>query len=87
MGPLDTFAEVVEWVPGTRKQFAKKIICKICRNLCYEVSDTPTKRDVELETLRFSAHMGIHHQIDIIWKNCEKKSCAKKHSPGTEAKA
>ncbi len=70
---IHDIAEVVELIPGT--PYAKKIKCKLCQDIVFEVSNDANKKDNRQEMVRLSAHMAIQHQLHVEHEECDDPNC------------
>jgi hypothetical protein len=67
----------VEFVPGTN--FARKIICKLCGDLVYEIRENPRDAELAIEVIRMTLHMELQHNVFVITDDCTDPKCGKKH--------
>jgi hypothetical protein len=70
---MDEIVEVVERIPGG--PYAKKIKCKLCGDVVFEVRRNCTSKEIDLEMVRLSAHMMIQHQIEVEHHKCDDPNC------------
>jgi hypothetical protein len=69
---IEEIAEVLELIPGT--PYAKKIRCKLCGDMMYEVDGGSAAQD-EVEMTRMAAHLSIQHQIKLDYHKCDDPNC------------
>ena len=67
----------VEFVPGTN--FARKIVCKLCGDIIYEINENPRDAELAIEVVRMTLHMQLQHSIFVISVDCRDPKCGKKH--------
>lgn len=66
-------AEVLERIPGT--PYAKKIKCKLCQDIVFELENTAGQNEIDAEMVRWTAHMAIQHQITVGHEKCDDPNC------------
>jgi len=67
----------VELIPGTN--FAKRITCKLCGELVFEVSDRPTEAEVNVQIAGFHAHLEFRHNLAMERVACSDPKCQGDH--------
>jgi hypothetical protein len=73
MNSMDEITEVLELFPGT--PYAKKVRCKLCGEIVFDVKDDCKQSEIDAEMVRLSAHMAIQHEIHVEHHKCDDLNC------------
>lgn len=73
MRSMDEVVEVIERETGT--PFAKKIRCRLCGEVIFEVKDGAPQNELDAEMVRLNAHLSIQHQISVEYHKCSDPNC------------
>lgn len=76
VNPIFEYVEI-EFFKGTH--YARKIVCKLCRDLVYEVQEKARKAEISIEINRLRFHLELHHGIVIFVAPCMDSAGVKKH--------
>jgi hypothetical protein len=76
MARFDDITEV-ESFSGT--EFARKVTCKLCASLVYEINENSTQPEILIEVNRIKFHMNLHHGIVVKIANRNDPKCGEKH--------
>lgn len=60
----------VDLIPGTR--FMKRLVCRLCGQRVYEVSEKPSEAEVNREVVGLRAHFEFSHGLAIEFYKCKK---------------
>lgn len=67
----------VELMPGTK--FVKRILCKLCGERVFEVSDNPSLAEIDIERAGVAAHMEFRHGLALSTVKCSDQKCLGDH--------
>lgn len=65
----------VEYIGQTR--FAKKITCKRCGEVIFQVSDHAKQSEIDIEMTGMRAHFALRHDINVVVAHCSDPNCTK----------
>jgi hypothetical protein len=60
-----------------RTQYVKKITCKECREVVFDVPDKPTPSELNANAVGLRAHFLIRHGVNIALDHCDDPNCGK----------
>jgi hypothetical protein len=60
-----------------RTQYVKKITCKECREVVFDVPDKPTQSELNANAVGLRAHFLIRHGVNIALDHCDDPNCGK----------
>lgn len=63
----------IELIPGTR--FAKRIVCTLCNEQIFSVTDHPTQAEMDIEATGVGAHMEFRHGLTLTLVKCDDPKC------------
>ena len=65
----------VEYIGKTR--FAKKITCKKCGEVIFNVSEHAKQSEIDIEMAGMLAHFALRHGINVLVTHCSDPKCTK----------
>jgi len=65
----------VEYIGQSR--FAKKLTCKECREVVFEVPDKAKQNEIDAGIVGLRAHFLIRHGINVAVAHCDDPDCTK----------
>ena len=68
---------IAERIEGTH--LAKRIVCKICQEDIYSVSEKPSQVEIDRELHGMILHMKLRHDLDVRFHRCSDPKCVRPH--------
>jgi hypothetical protein len=72
--PLLDLTEI-EFIGKTR--YAKRITCRECREVVFDVPDKPTQSELNANVVGLRAHFLIRHNVNVAFAHCDDPDCGK----------
>jgi hypothetical protein len=73
MNNMEEVVEVLAFQAGS--PYAKKVRCRLCGDIIFEVQDKSPKSETNAEMARLTAHLSLQHKIEVNYRRCSDPNC------------